>query len=176
MVIGVCAALVGLLTYGLASTGSNGSLDQQLADGKRPAAPQRKLAKLGSPGQTASLADYRGKVVVLNVWASWCKPCVTELPLLDRTHRRLRRDDALVLGVNREDITEKALGTVRKLGVSFASVRDPDGEFTGQELFVSQVPETFVIDRQGRIAAHSVGQVSQQWLDTTLLPLLAENA
>src|SRR5215210_3168801 len=112
-VILAAALLVGLLAYGVASRRADTSIDSALASGQRLRAPTARLPLLGRPG-TSSLATYRGKVVVLNFWASWCKPCVEELPLLERTHRALAGKDALVLGANYQDVTDSALGFVHR--------------------------------------------------------------
>jgi cytochrome c biogenesis protein CcmG, thiol:disulfide interchange protein DsbE len=168
------AALVALLTYGVASVGPDTSLDQALNDGKRVKAPVMDLPRLGAPG-TGSLADQRGKVVVLNVWASWCPPCTSEMPLLQRTHDRIAARDGTVLGVDTQDATEKALAFLRKKRITFPSLRDRDREY-GSQFGVSGYPETFLIDREGRIAALRRGPVSQEWLDQHLEPLLRERA
>jgi cytochrome c biogenesis protein CcmG, thiol:disulfide interchange protein DsbE len=93
----LCAvvALVALLAYGLASNEKDRTIDHAVAAGERDPAPDIELPKLQSSG-TASLADYRGKVVVLNYWASWCPPCRDESPLLERWHRRLAKSNATV--------------------------------------------------------------------------------
>ncbi len=171
-----CAALVGLLAYGMTANATGDSIDQALAEGKRPSAPEQTLPELGAAGEAKSLSDYRGQVVVVNVWATWCKPCVDELPLLERAHERMQKSNGLVLGINREDFTEKALTMNKELGLTFPSLRDRDGQFTQEHLQVARVPETFVLDRKGRIAAHRAGQIDQKWLDETLPPLLAEKA
>jgi cytochrome c biogenesis protein CcmG/thiol:disulfide interchange protein DsbE len=168
------AALVALLTYGVASTGPDTSIDERLADGERVEAPVQDLPVLGSDG-TGSLADHQGKVVVLNVWASWCPPCVSEMPLLQRTHDRIAPQGGVVLGIDTQDATEDALRFLREKAISFPSLRDRDREY-GRELGVSGYPETFLIDRQGRIAAAKRGPVDQAWLDEHLAPLLEERA
>jgi cytochrome c biogenesis protein CcmG/thiol:disulfide interchange protein DsbE len=166
------AALVALLTYGVASTGPDTSIDQQLAAGERVEAPVTDLPRLGAAG-TGSLADHRGKVVVLNFWASWCPPCTEEMPLLQRTHERIAPRGGLVLGIDTQDASENALAFLREKGITFASLRDRDREY-GRSLGVSGYPETFLIDREGRIAALRRGPVTQAWLDEHLDPLLDE--
>jgi cytochrome c biogenesis protein CcmG/thiol:disulfide interchange protein DsbE len=173
LVILVAAALVGLLSYGVAQQGTDDSIDRAVAEGRRIAAPQRALAKLGDAGKSR-LADYRGKVVVMNFWASWCKPCVDELPVLEKTHQRIAGDNALVLGVNYKDLSKKALEFKTKFGLTFPLVRDPDGKYA-EDFSSRRFPETFVIDRKGQIAAKRRGPVDQAWLDETLPPLLAES-
>jgi cytochrome c biogenesis protein CcmG, thiol:disulfide interchange protein DsbE len=166
------AALVALLTYGVASVGPDTSLDQALNDGKRVKAPVMDLPRLGAAG-TGSLADQRGKVVVLNVWASWCPPCTSEMPLLQRTHEKITPEGGLVLGIDTQDASEDALAFLREKQISFASLRDRDREY-GRSLGVSGYPETFLIDRDGKIAALRRGPVTQAWLDEHLTPLLEE--
>jgi cytochrome c biogenesis protein CcmG/thiol:disulfide interchange protein DsbE len=168
------AALVALLTYGVASVGTSTSIDEALAGGERVEAPVRDLPRLGEEG-TGSLADYAGKVVVLNVWASWCDPCTTEMPLLQRTHDRIAARGGAVLGIDTQDATEEALAFLREKRISFQSLRDRDREY-GRDLEVSGYPETFVIDREGRITAHRRGPVTREWLDAEIGPLLQERA
>jgi cytochrome c biogenesis protein CcmG, thiol:disulfide interchange protein DsbE len=168
------AALVALLTYGVASTGPDTSIDERLAAGERVEAPVRDLPVLGSDA-TGSLADHAGKVVVLNVWASWCEPCKTEMPLLQRTHEEIESRGGLVLGIDMQDSTERALAFLDEEGIEFESLRDRDREYV-RELGVSGYPETFLIDRQGRIAALRRGPVDKAWLDEHLAPLLEERA
>ena len=129
---------------------------------------------LGEAGER-SLADYEGQVVVLNFWASWCPPCIDELPLLERTQRRIEGRGGVVLGVNYKDIPEDALDLTRRFRLTYPSVRDRDGEYA-EEYATVGFPETFVVDRRGRIAATRRGPVDQQWLRSTLRPLLAEGA
>jgi len=173
-VILAAALLVGLLAYGVASRRADTSIDEAIAAGKRIDAPTARLPVLGHAGE-ASLADYKGKVVVLNFWASWCKPCTEELPLLERTHKAISGRNATVLGANYQDVSDSALQFVRRFKLSYPSLRDRDGEFAdryGSRAF----PETFVIDRRGRIVAQRRGPVDQAWLDKTLPPLLGEQA
>jgi cytochrome c biogenesis protein CcmG/thiol:disulfide interchange protein DsbE len=172
VVIVACAALVGLLAYGLASNGVDDTIEQALSEGERPVAHDATLPDLHG-GPSRSLADYRGKVVVLNFWASWCRPCRDEMPLLQKTHDRIASQGGVVLGVDAKDTTESARRFMTDRDLDFPSLRDRDGEFTG-EYGATGYPETFVIDREGRIAAVRRFPVTQAWLDEHLDPVLSE--
>ena len=169
------ALLVGLLAYGLTTTGTDTTLDAAMAKGERVAPPSRAtLPLLGGEG-TGSLADYRGKVVLVNVWASWCEPCRDELPLIEKAHKRLSARGGTVLGIDVKENSGAALDAVEEYGLSFPNLRDRDGSFVrswGQTGY----PENYVIDRQGRVAAVRRLPVTQRWLDETLTPLLDEPA
>jgi cytochrome c biogenesis protein CcmG, thiol:disulfide interchange protein DsbE len=171
-VVAVALALVALLAYGVASQGTDASIDEAVERGDRLPAPEASLPVLGNDG-SGSLRDYRGEVVVLNFWASWCPPCVDELPLLQRTQRRIQPRGATVLGVNYQDLPEDASRFVRRFGLTFPNLRDRDGEYA-EKYAILGFPETFVIDRRGRIAAARRGPVTARWLETALSPLLAD--
>ena len=168
------AALVGLLAYGLVSKGSDTTLDDAVAKGERPPAPLATLPWLQQSGN-GSLADYKGKVVVLNVWASWCDPCREEVPLLQKTHERIEPRGGVVLGLDTQDASNKAIEFLKERKATFPSLRDRDRSY-GREFGVTGYPETFLIDRKGRVAALQRFPVTQAWLDEHLPKLLAEQA
>jgi cytochrome c biogenesis protein CcmG/thiol:disulfide interchange protein DsbE len=168
------AALVGLLAYGLVAKGADTTLDDAMARGERPPAPLAELPWLQRSGR-GSLADYKGKVVVLNVWASWCDPCREEVPLLQRTHDRIAAKGGTVLGVDTQDASDKARAFLAERKATFPSLRDRDRSY-GREFGVAGYPETFLIDRAGRVAALKRGAITQGWLDQHLPRLLAEQA
>ena len=169
-IVCVLLALIALLAYGLAQNEPDRGVDEALARGERSPAPEFELPKLGGGGST-SLADYRGQVVVLNFWASWCKPCRDESPLLERWHRRIRDRGATVLGVDILDVTGRAQDFVDEYGLTYPMLKDKDGE--GLDKFgVVAYPETFVIDRQGRIAAVARGPVDDAFMRRNVAPLV----
>jgi cytochrome c biogenesis protein CcmG/thiol:disulfide interchange protein DsbE len=166
-------ALVALLIYAMARPGTGederDTLDAQVLAGKVVPAPDadRALPRLGAPGELR-LADLRGKVVVLNVWGSWCVPCRREAPLLERTHRALAKAGVgTVLGVTNRDTPEDSLAFARDQGMTFPSVRDP-GSRLANAYGAIQVPETFVIDAEGRIRAFDRGETSIDFLRRAL--------
>ncbi|MGH2797774.1 MAG: TlpA family protein disulfide reductase, partial [Thermoleophilaceae bacterium] len=122
-VIGVVLALVALLAYGLASNEPDRSVDEALAAGEREAAPELELPRLSGDG-VGSLDDYRGRVVVLNFWASWCEPCREESPLLQRWHERIVKRGATVLGVDVQDLTGDAQEFIDEYDLTYPMLRD----------------------------------------------------
>jgi cytochrome c biogenesis protein CcmG, thiol:disulfide interchange protein DsbE len=166
LIVGVLgAALVGLLVYGIATQAPSRSLDEALEHGTYPRAPSadHMLPRLSSAG-SESLAAYRGKVVVLNFWASWCEPCQEEAPLLERAQRQLTRHDATVLGVTYLDVTPDSLGFVKRYHLTYPNLRDTTGEFT-HSYGTNQLPESFVIDRAGHVVAISRGEIDEAFLN-----------
>ena len=162
-------ALVALLIYGVAGVGGSTTLDDAVKRGDRPEAPVRELPALD--GGKASLADYAGKPVLLNFWASWCEPCKDEAPLLERAHRKLAAQGGAVLGVTVSDQSDDSRAFMQEYGLSFPSLRDVEGAL-GRDYGTTGVPETFAIDRQGRIAAISRGSVNEAFVDRALAQVL----
>jgi cytochrome c biogenesis protein CcmG, thiol:disulfide interchange protein DsbE len=168
------AALVGLLGYGIHARSSDTSIDQAVAAGKPITAPVATLPRLNGPG-TGSLADYRGHPVLLNAWASWCPPCKGEMPLLERAHRRMQRAGGTVLGIDVQDDRRSALAFLHRKGVTFPSLRDRDRSYV-HRLGVTGYPESFLIDRKGRIVALNRGPLTTGWLDANLPKVLGSTA
>jgi cytochrome c biogenesis protein CcmG/thiol:disulfide interchange protein DsbE len=156
----VGAALLALFVFGLASQGDNRALDNAVAKGRRPSAPDRTLPMLGGSA-THSLADFRGHVVVLNFWASWCDPCRSEAPLLERAQRALSTQGGTVLGVTYKDASPDSLSFVHHFGLTYPSLRDVEGKLA-DAFGTKALPESFVLDREGRVVAINRGQITQQ--------------
>ena len=125
-------------------------------------------------GAPVSLAAYRGKVAVLNFWASWCYPaCYEEAPVLEQNWRAYRDRGVVVLGVAIQDKREASEKFVRDFGLTFPNAPDPTGKVS-VDYGVYGVPETFFVDRQGRIRVKHVSTVTDAVFRQTVERLLAE--
>lgn len=173
VVVVVAVGLLALLAFGVSSQGVNTSLDSSLSRGIDPRAPNANMALpvLGSTGRE-SLADFRGKVVVLNVFASWCIPCAQEAPILNQEERILAKHGGTILGVTYLDNSVDSEAFVHQQHVTYPVLRDVNGNFV-RSWGVNGVPETFVINRQGKVAALRRYQLAGTWLKQTVAPMLA---
>jgi cytochrome c biogenesis protein CcmG, thiol:disulfide interchange protein DsbE len=176
LVVVVAAGLLALLAFGVSSQGDNTSIDAAVQHKQFPPAPNPHLALpvLGTHTKE-SLADLRGKVVVLNVFASWCDPCKAEAPILEQAQRTLVKNGGTILGVTYLDNSHDSAQFVRQWHITYPVIRDVDGKFV-RSFGTTGVPETFVINRQGKIAALRRFQLDDQWLAQTLPPILAKSS
>ncbi len=143
---------------------------------KRAMAP--KVAGKTLEGADISLADFRGKVVVLNVWGSWCTPCRAEAADFQQAHQDTQAQGVEFLGINTRDATQaNARAFTSSKGVTYPSLWDPDAreilKFTGQ-LNPNAIPSTLIIDREGRIAARGLRAVTIEELRSMIDPVVAE--
>jgi peroxiredoxin len=118
-------------------------------------------------GRTISRSDFGGQVLVLNFWATWCPPCVEEMPSLDAFQRRLKGSGVVVLGIS-VDKNEKAYRDfLKKAGVSFETARDAEARISAS-YGTYKYPETYVIDRKGEVVEKFVG-FEQTWTDDNVV-------
>ena len=111
-------------------------------------------------GKVHRLSDHRGKWVVVNFWATWCGPCMVEIPELMRFHERHKDDDAIVIGVNFEEIETDALAKfIDEMAINYLVVRAGDTPVLPFEP-LKGLPSTFFVDPQGEYAASHVGPVT----------------
>lgn len=156
-------AVVGLLGFGLLSKG-----EATIAVGEP--VPDRELPALGGDGQ-GSIADYRGRWVLVNLWASWCDPCRAEAPELERFWRRFREQGVTVLGIDVQDNSEDALAFVREHRLSYPQLRSV-GDERGDAFGSTGVPENFLVDPRGRLALIWRGPVDERFLEERVVPIV----
>jgi cytochrome c biogenesis protein CcmG/thiol:disulfide interchange protein DsbE len=156
-------AVVGLLTFGLLSKGSSGVAIGEMA-------PAESLPRLEGGGGE-SLADYRGRWVLVNFWASWCGPCREEAPTLERFQRRHGGADFTVVGIDSRDLSGDGRRFAEKYGLSYPQLRDGDGD-AAHAFGTTGVPENFLIDPSGRVRLLVHGPVTAEYLGKAVAPLL----
>ncbi|MEU6141598.1 TlpA disulfide reductase family protein [Streptomyces sp. NPDC047081] len=146
-------------------------------EGKRAAAPD--LSGKTVDGAQLDVASFKGKVVVLNVWGSWCAPCRAEAPNLEKVYQDLKSKGVQFVGINTRDTsTANAAAFEKQQGVTFPSLYDPTGKlmlrFKKGTLNPQAIPSTLVLDRDGKIAARSLAALSEDKLRKMIDPVLAE--
>jgi cytochrome c biogenesis protein CcmG, thiol:disulfide interchange protein DsbE len=153
LALAAVAGLLGLLIWDVSHKNAATGFVNRIAAGDRPLAPPLALKPLTGGGREVSLAGYRGKVVVVNFWASWCGPCKAEAPRLEAASRRWSRQGVVFLGVDANDFSSDGKHFLDKHGISYLNLEDGSGSSIGH-WGVTGFPETFFIDRQGRAVDH----------------------
>ena len=168
-VLAAVAVVVGVLAVGLrhADSGSDAAPAASTLTGH----PAPALSGTALDGRHLDLAALRGSVVLVNIWASWCAPCREEIPLLVQAQKQLGPRGLRVVGVATRDGPVAARALLSEVGGGPESLVDPDGHIA-VEWGATGVPETFLVDQQGVVRARCWGEVTQQWLQDTVEPLL----
>ncbi|MFJ3307358.1 TlpA family protein disulfide reductase [Streptomyces sp. NPDC086549] len=171
----LCAILAGCSTpVPIGDTTSSDPLTQTMKEGERPVAPDFSGTTL--EGHTAHLSDYRGKVVLVNAWASWCGPCRIEAPELKKIQQTWKSRGVQVFGLDNDKSRAAGLAFQQDHHLGYPSVHDPSGR---QALKLPHglvnpqfLPFTIVIDPAGKIAAARMGQVTETGMEKIIAPLL----
>ena len=137
------------------------------------AAPSFTLAQLDGPPVT--LSNWRGKVVVVNFWASWCTECHTEQAALNQTWQQFRDSGVVVVGVNFQDTSSDARDYVRSAGVSYPVAEDSDSH-AALAFGLRGIPETYIVDPSGRIVERIIGPVEAAKLANQITSVLPAGA
>jgi thiol-disulfide isomerase/thioredoxin len=174
----IVVGVTGGCANGIGDTGDKGYIDGDGVITVLPAAERKKPGEVSGEtlsGEQVSLASYAGKVVVLNVWGSWCPPCRAEADELAAAARELAPKGVVFLGINsRDGSQDNGRAFERTYDVPYPSIYDPSGRnllaFHGT-LTPNSIPSTVVVDRQGRVAASILGAVTSR---TTLVDLVED--
>ncbi|MFF0524180.1 TlpA family protein disulfide reductase [Actinomadura nitritigenes] len=181
--VALCGLLAGCAGTGSAKSGPDGNDNRFIAgDGNvTQYQPDRRKSLQEVTGQTLDgqafrLDSLKGKVAVVNFWASWCAPCRGEAPSLQQIYTENKAKGVEFLGVNFKDAKDNAKAFERKFKVGYPSVFDGDGQVTlaFREVPPSAVPSTLVLDQQGRIAARIIGATTYSKLNPLVAKVLAE--
>ncbi|HZO31042.1 MAG TPA: TlpA disulfide reductase family protein, partial [Chloroflexota bacterium] len=132
-------------------------------------APPLRLPLVG--GGEMDLGGFRGRVILLNFWATWCEPCKAEMPVFERAQQQYRDRGLVVLGVDFQERDEEITAFLSQVGVTFPSLVDRTGEVTRQWR-ATGLPTTFLIDRQGIIRDVRVGAFTETMLEERLAKLM----
>lgn len=167
ILIGVAAFYLLFNTDGSVSAGEASARPAEL----NRTAPDLTLRDL--EGNPVSLADYRGQVVLVNNWATWCPPCRAEMPVLEAYYQAHHQTGFVILAIEAGDPVEEVRAFVSQYGLSFPVLLDPDGHSLAA-FGNPALPNTYIIDRQGRVRLAWTGAVNRKTLETYLTPLLEE--
>lgn len=132
------------------------------------------LTLTDTQGISRSIADYRGQVVLVNLWATWCEPCKQEMPTLQSFYNRHRDQGFVIIGINDGDPKEDVLQFLQEYRLTFPVWLDPTYIATEQAFKTLGLPSSFVIDRGGMIRLQWVGGISRKMLDQHVIPLITE--
>jgi cytochrome c biogenesis protein CcmG/thiol:disulfide interchange protein DsbE len=167
--VALLAALIGLFARSVLA-GST-TVSAELNDGQRPAAPNFTLPNLNGRGDVA-LKSFRGKVVLLNFWASWCPPCRVEAAQFRLIQSQYGRRGVAVIGVDSQDFANDARKFAREFHVNYTLVHDSSNDVTNRWGVTSGFPVTFVINRAGAVQKMFQTQVTGAELARAIRPLL----
>ena len=125
-------------------------------------------------GVTRSLADYRGQVVLVNLWATWCPPCKAEMPTLQAYHDKYADKGFTVIAVNDGDPTPDVVQFVKDYQLTFPVWLDPTYIATEDAFKTLNLPSSFVIDREGIVRLSWVGEINSKMLEKYVTPIIKE--
>lgn len=132
------------------------------------------LTLADTQGKSHSLADYHGKIVLVNLWATWCPPCKEEMPALQTFYDKYKEQGFVVIAVNDGDPTKDVLQFVDDYQLTFPVWLDPTYIATEKVFKSLNLPTSFVIDRSGTVQLQWVGGISRKMLDQHVAPLITE--
>lgn len=148
------AAVVGIV---LAAAALFVEMQERKGYGLRTGTPAPPFRLPSITGGEVDVASFRGRLVVVNFWATWCAPCVTEMPSLERLHRALKDEGLVVLGVSVDEDEPALRRFAAERGVTFPILRDPGGRSAAAAYHTTGYPETFVVDDGGVLRESYVG-------------------
>jgi cytochrome c biogenesis protein CcmG/thiol:disulfide interchange protein DsbE len=174
-ITGLVVALLVALAIGISDQKANNSIAYSVAShhDKLPPDDSRQLPVLldGDGARTRSLADYRGRVVLVNYFAAWCDGCAEEAPLMGKLEKLMAAHGGTVLGISTNDSPSKALGFMRRYHNVYPVLQDTGGDLLNA-FNETTMPDSYVIGRDGKIVALNLYPLTMQWVRQNLMPIL----
>jgi len=136
------------------------------------AAPE--LALNDIQGNSFSLSDMRGQVVLVNLWATWCPPCKEEMPALETFYRKYKGDGFTIVAINDGDPTPDVIQFVRDYGLTFPVWLDPTYQATDHVFKTVNLPSSYVINRDGKVVLSWVGGINRKALEKYVAPVIED--
>lgn len=171
--IGWALASIVVVAFGFVYFGSGGT-QRGIGPGSLVGSPAQSFRAESLSGAPASLQSFRGKIVVLNLWASWCPPCRAEMPDLQRLYRTYKNRNVVVLGVNQGESAQRAGDFARSLQIDFPILLDQSQQY-GRVYAALGLPSTFVIDPAGTVASGFDGALTFDQMTAAIRPLLGKH-
>jgi thiol-disulfide isomerase/thioredoxin len=125
-------------------------------------------------GTANSLSNYLGQVVLVNLWATWCPPCKSEMPVLQEYYTRHKNEGFIVIAIEDGDPTSDVISFVNEYGLTFPVWLDPTYLASDQVFKTKNLPSSYVIDRTGRVRLAWIGAINSTNLDKYVIPLIKE--
>jgi peroxiredoxin len=163
-------ATLGLLVVGK-TTDAREHLFEAMGLAKVPSKMAPDFTLANSDGQQVSLQQYRGQVVFLNFWATWCIPCREEMAALEQLHQRYQAQDLAIISIDLKESADQVKTFFQKHALSFPALLDQNG-MVFRDYLVAGMPTTYLIDRDGTLLARGVG--GRDWMRAEALQLIQE--
>jgi len=138
--------------------------------------PAPELTLTDTQGVTHSLAEYRGQIVLVNLWATWCPPCKEEMPTLQTFYNKHKDEGFIIIAVNDGDPATDVLQFVDDYNLTFPVWLDPTYFATEQVFKTLNLPSSYVIDRNGTVQLMWMGGINRKTLDQYVIPLITEQS
>ena len=172
-IIAICAVLIAAYTFysknkqqSFAAPSLQNGATNQTSQSNNPTAPDFSLKDLN--GKTVKLSDYKGKIVILNFWAVWCKYCKQEMPDLNELNKELEKDnEAVILAVDAQESSDTVKNYLSSNKIGLKVLLDQDGSVT-QTYSVSGFPTTFIINKDGTLYTYIPGATNKETLTEIL--------